>query len=69
MHLDGIKEYGITPYHRKTFGICKSLQHACKYPECFYKVAWLKNTKGEIANYDEFLDQEYLEFLCEETRL
>lgn len=22
-HLDAIKEYGITPYHRKTFGICK----------------------------------------------
>jgi len=23
-HIDGIKEYGITPWHRKTFGICKS---------------------------------------------
>ena len=23
-HMDGIKEHGITPYHRKTFGICKS---------------------------------------------
>ena len=22
-HLDGIKEYGITPWHRKSFGICK----------------------------------------------
>ena len=22
-HLDGIKEYGITEWHRKTFGICK----------------------------------------------
>ena len=22
-HLDGIKQYGITPWHRKTFGICK----------------------------------------------
>ena len=22
-HIDAIKEYGITPYHRKTFGICK----------------------------------------------
>ena len=22
-HMDGIKEHGITPYHRKTFGICK----------------------------------------------
>jgi ribonuclease HII len=22
-HLEGIKEYGITPWHRKTFGICK----------------------------------------------
>ena len=22
-HMDGIKQYGITPYHRKTFGICK----------------------------------------------
>ena len=23
-HLDGIKEYGITQWHRKTFGICKN---------------------------------------------
>ena len=23
VHLDGIKEYGITQWHRKTFGICK----------------------------------------------
>ena len=23
VHLDGIKQYGITPWHRKTFGICK----------------------------------------------
>jgi ribonuclease HII len=23
-HIDGIKEHGITPWHRKTFGICKS---------------------------------------------
>jgi len=23
-HIDAIKEYGITPYHRKTFGICKN---------------------------------------------
>jgi len=23
VHLDGIKEHGITPWHRKTFGICK----------------------------------------------
>ena len=23
-HLDGIKKYGITSWHRKTFGICKS---------------------------------------------
>lgn len=23
-HMDGIKKYGITPWHRKTFGICKS---------------------------------------------
>ena len=22
-HLDGIKQYGITEFHRKTFGICK----------------------------------------------
>ena len=22
-HMDGIKEYGITKWHRKTFGICK----------------------------------------------
>jgi ribonuclease HII len=22
-HMDGIKQYGLTPYHRKTFGICK----------------------------------------------
>jgi len=22
-HMDGIKQYGITPYHRKTFGLCK----------------------------------------------
>ena len=22
-HMDGIKEHGITPYHRKTFGVCK----------------------------------------------
>ena len=22
-HMDGIKQYGITAYHRKTFGICK----------------------------------------------
>lgn len=24
-HINAIKEYGITPYHRKTFGICKSI--------------------------------------------
>ena len=24
IHLDGIKMYGITEYHRKTFGICKT---------------------------------------------
>jgi ribonuclease HII len=23
IHMDGIKQYGITPYHRKSFGICK----------------------------------------------
>jgi ribonuclease HII len=23
-HMDGIKQYGITPWHRKTFGICKT---------------------------------------------
>jgi ribonuclease HII len=23
-HMDGIKEYGITKWHRKTFGICKN---------------------------------------------
>lgn len=23
-HMDGIKNYGITPWHRKTFGICKN---------------------------------------------
>ena len=22
-HMDAIKKYGVTPYHRKTFGICK----------------------------------------------
>jgi ribonuclease HII len=22
-HMDGIKQYGITPYHRKSFGICR----------------------------------------------
>ena len=22
-HMDGIRQYGITPFHRKTFGICK----------------------------------------------
>ena len=22
-HIDGIKAFGISPYHRKTFGICK----------------------------------------------
>jgi ribonuclease HII len=25
IHMDGIKKYGISPYHRKTFGICKSM--------------------------------------------
>ena len=24
-HMDGIKTHGITPYHRKTFGICKTV--------------------------------------------
>ena len=24
IHINGIKDYGITEYHRKTFGICKS---------------------------------------------
>ena len=24
IHMEGIKEYGITPWHRKTFGICKT---------------------------------------------
>ena len=23
LHLDGIKEYGISKWHRKTYGICK----------------------------------------------
>ena len=23
-HLDGIRDYGISPWHRKTFGLCKS---------------------------------------------
>jgi ribonuclease HII len=23
-HLDGIREYGITQHHRKTYGICKT---------------------------------------------
>ena len=23
-HLDGIRNYGITQWHRKTFGVCKS---------------------------------------------
>ena len=23
-HIEGILKYGITPYHRKTFGICKN---------------------------------------------
>jgi ribonuclease HII len=23
IHMDGIKKYGITKWHRKTFGICK----------------------------------------------
>tara|TARA_B100000315_G_scaffold58292_1_gene52686 strand:- start:31 stop:657 length:627 start_codon:yes stop_codon:yes gene_type:complete len=23
-HIEGIKQYGLTPYHRKTFGICKN---------------------------------------------
>jgi len=23
LHMDAIKQYGITPYHRRTFGICK----------------------------------------------
>lgn len=26
-HIDGIKEHGITPWHRKTFGICKSFSN------------------------------------------
>ena len=26
-HLDAIKKYGITPYHRTTFGICKKYKH------------------------------------------
>ena len=25
IHMDGIKKYGITPYHRTSFGICKQL--------------------------------------------
>lgn len=24
IHMDGIKEHGISPYHRKTFGICRN---------------------------------------------
>ena len=27
-HLDGIKEYGITQWHRKTFGICKTAKYS-----------------------------------------
>ena len=23
-HLDGIRDYGISPWHRKSFGLCKS---------------------------------------------
>jgi ribonuclease HII len=26
-HMDGIKEHGITAYHRKSFGICKTFAH------------------------------------------
>jgi ribonuclease HII len=26
-HIDGIKQYGITKWHRKTFGICKQFQN------------------------------------------
>lgn len=25
-HLEGLKNYGLSPWHRKTFGICKSLE-------------------------------------------
>jgi ribonuclease HII len=24
IHMDGIKQHGITPFHRKSFGICRS---------------------------------------------
>ena len=33
LHMDGIKEYGISPWHRKTFGICK---HSYINNESFY---------------------------------
>ena len=27
-HMDGIKEYGITQWHRKTYGCCKSAKYS-----------------------------------------
>jgi len=29
-HMDGIKKYGLTPWHRKTFGICKTMTKTLK---------------------------------------
>ena len=54
-HINGIKCNSISPWHRKSFGICRSWSD-CKYPKNFYKLG-IKNKEGEIAKYDEILNQ------------
>ena len=65
-HINGIKRNSISPWHRKSFGICRTCSNAWKYPKNFYKLD-IKNAEGEIAKYNEFLDQEYQKFLFEEN--
>jgi len=33
-HIDGIKKYGTSPFHRKTFGICKDYAYTLKGLKC-----------------------------------
>jgi ribonuclease HII len=30
-HMDGIRKYGISQWHRQSFGLCKTANHACSF--------------------------------------
>ena len=35
-HMDGLREYGLSPWHRKTYGICKSLSNCEAFADCSF---------------------------------